>query len=84
MRYFDNGSLFTVQCSRWDVRAFKLGWPCSGIPDVTIGFKFEKHNGDIVDIFCRCNTSEFDGPALLALSQDAQAYGQARLRKAGE
>lgn len=78
MRYFDNGSLFTVQCSRADVEAFKRSYPCSGLPNVPIAFQFDKRNGDIVDIVYRRDSAGFDGPGLLALSQDAQAYGQAK------
>ena len=39
-----------------------------------IRFEFDKRNGDLVDI--SPDSSGFDGPDLLALSEDAQAYGK--------
>jgi hypothetical protein len=78
MRTYDNGSFYTVTCSEHDVRDFKSTWPCSGLPTRSISFQFDKRNGDLVDI--RPDSQHFDGPALVALSQDAQAYGKKRLK----
>lgn len=78
MRLTDNGAFFTVSCSRRDVDAFKRTYPCSGLPDTAIAFQFDKCNGDLVDIFCRKDSASFDGPALVALSEDAQKFGDAR------
>lgn len=77
MRVFDNGSSFTVTCTRRDVAAFKRAYPCSDIPDIAIAFEFEKRNGDLCGIQCRRDTAEFDGPALVALSIDAYEFGEA-------
>ena len=73
MRYTDNGSSFTVGVSRREVETFKAQYPCSGLPNRAISFQFEKHTGDIVDIWP--DSSSFDGSGLLALSQDAQVWG---------
>lgn len=78
MRYFDNGCLYTVQCSTRDVETFKASWPCSGLPSLPIAFQFDKRTGDLVDILCRRDSSSFDGPSLVALSEDAQQYGKSR------
>lgn len=70
MRRSPDGSRVTV--TRKEVEAFKDSWPCSGLPDKAITFEFDK-KGNLVGI--QPDSSEFDGPALLALSQDAQTYG---------
>lgn len=65
--------------SRAYIDAFKSRWPCHGLPDKlhSITFAFDA-NGDLVDVQAstkggkRLDTYDFDGPALLALSQDAQ------------
>lgn len=77
MKTYDNGCFYTVTCTRSDVAAFNSAWPCSPIPARAISFQFDKRNGDLVDIVP--DSSGFDGGALLALSQDAQAYGKKRL-----
>jgi hypothetical protein len=75
MRYRDNGSLFSVNVSAQEVARFKNGYPCSGLPTKAFWFQFDKRNGDLVDV----SPSNVDGPAVLALSQDAQAYGLSKL-----
>lgn len=62
-----------------EIEAFKRSWPCNGLPELTtIEFEFDS-NRNLVDIDAYgedtlwCDSREFDGPALLALSQDAQA-----------
>lgn len=79
MRVYDNGSFYTVTVSRAEVDAFKRQYPCSGLPSRALWFQFDKRNGDIVEL--SPGSERFDGPALLALSQDAQAYGVRRLNK---
>jgi hypothetical protein len=79
MRARNNGSLYTVSISRQEVEEFKDRWPCSGLPDRAISFQFDKRNGDLVDIFPYRYAHLFDGPAALALSQDAQEYGAKKL-----
>ena len=79
MRYRDCGSLYNVSVSRAEVEAFKRSFPCSGLPDKAITFQFDHRNGDLVDIWP--DSSRFDGSGLLALSQDAQAYGQACIER---
>ncbi len=66
------GSHVNVRVSAREVEAFKRTWPCSGLPDCSITFQFDGRNQDLVDIWP--DSSGFDGPALLALSQDAQAF----------
>jgi hypothetical protein len=61
-----------VCVSRDDVADFRSQWPCSGLPDKAMWFEFES-NGDLVDVG-PMDTSRFDGPDLLALSQNAQEY----------
>lgn len=64
---------------RYHINAFKRSWPCHGLPDdlAELAFEFDP-NGDLVDIEAKdcqgkpLDTHDFDGPALLALCQDAQ------------
>ena len=67
-----------VKLNAQKVIAFKQSWPCHGLDAVrTIAFDFED-NGDLVDIVARgwngrlLDSSTFDGPALLALANEAQ------------
>lgn len=76
MRYLDNGSYYTVQVSKREVEQFKASYPCSGLPDRAIWFQFDKRNGDLVDM--PSWASRYDGSGLLALSQDAQAFGETK------
>lgn len=76
MRARDNGCFYSVSVSEDDVRTFKAQWPCSGLPTRSIWFQFDKRNGNLVDLRCAVAV---EGEALLALSQDAQAYGKKRL-----
>jgi hypothetical protein len=67
-----------VAVSAQDVREFNRTWPCSNIPEIGIKFVFD-HTGNLVDIIPEDwrdmrDSSKFDGPALLALSQDAQSF----------
>jgi len=62
-----------------EINTFKSQWPCHGLPDNLETITFDFDCGDLVDIDARddhgrwLDSAEFDGPALLALSQDAQA-----------
>lgn len=80
MKTFNNGCFYSVTCSRDDIRDFVSSWPCCGIPDERpITFQFEKSNGDLVDI----EGTDYDGADLVALSEDAQRYGEKRMQKRG-
>lgn len=76
MKAFDNGCFYSVSVSAVEVEAFKESWPCSGLPDRSIWFQFDKRNDDLVDM----RPSNIDGDDALALSRDAQAYGKAKLK----
>ena len=79
MRYIDNGIYYSVQVSRSEVYKFKQQWPCSGLPNRTVTFQFDKRNGDLVDILPY--TYRYDGEDLAALSQDARAYGLVQIER---
>lgn len=67
----------TVTIHYQAIESWKRGWPCNHIPELdSITFEYAS-NGDLVDITALVDgeyvdSSEFDGPALLALSQDCQ------------
>ncbi len=70
-------SQFTVEgrkvtVSEDGVQAFMRLWPCSGLAGTELWFEFAS-NGDLVDIGPG-DTESQDGPALLALSHDAQSH----------
>lgn len=61
---------------------FKRFWPCHGLPVLLNEISFEfASNGDLIDIKAKdiegntLDTAEFDGPALVAMSKDAQEFG---------
>jgi hypothetical protein len=62
---------------------FKKSWPCHGLPDdmVSISCEFAS-NGDLIDFEVKdsqgntLDSQDFDGPALLALTQDCQKFGE--------
>ena len=71
---------FTLRYDQID--QFKGTWPCHGLPDDLHSISFEyASNGDLVDIEAYdsnqllLDSGDFDGPALLALSQDAPTIG---------
>ena len=80
MRFHDNGCFYSVTVTRAEVESFKDQWPCNGLPERAIWFQFDKRNGDLVDMR-PSNLEErgADGGAVLALSQDAQAFGKAQI-----
>ncbi len=81
MRVYDNGSCYTVYVSAHEVSEFKRTWPASGLPCRAMSFQFEKASGDLVD--ANPPNSCESASALLALSQDAQAYGLRRINRKG-
>ena len=80
MRAYDNGCLYSTQCTSRDVDKFKSQWTCNGMPTAAIWFQFDKRNGDLVDMK-PSNWEErgADGSAMVALSQDAQTYAKRKL-----
>jgi hypothetical protein len=59
-----------------EIQSFKRTYPCNGIPELD-SITFEYDSNGLVDIDARVDgkyvdSSTFDGPALLALSQDAE------------
>lgn len=74
-------TIITINYSELD--AFKRSWPCHGLPDDLewVSFMFDGR-GDLVDLEAVTSvngslrmvvdTADFDGPALLALSEDAR------------
>lgn len=71
---------------RYDaIETFKRQWPCHGLPDNLHSAAFEfASNGDLVDIECHdenwkwLDSAAFDGPALVALCDDARQHGDTR------
>ena len=66
----------TVRVTRDEVARFKRTWPCSGLPNEA-SITFEYSYGDLVDVTIRkggriVDGDEYDGPALVALANDAQ------------
>jgi hypothetical protein len=74
MKMIDNGCFYSVRVSAADVSSFNATWPCSNIPERSITFKFDRRNGDLVDI--HPDSSNLDGDALVALTQDAREYAE--------
>lgn len=83
IRVSDQGAFFSVAVSEDAIYEWCKRWPASGLRGLKgVTFQFDKRNGDLVDVTYRNGTSEdWDGPALLALSEDAQEAGMRRLEK---
>ena len=77
-RFHDNGCFFTVALSEGDVIDWARTWPCYG-PRRAVWFQFDKRNGDLVDAKPDADDG-CDPSGFLALSHDAQAWGEARMR----
>lgn len=81
-----SGVGFAVAMGRNDVAKFRSSWPASGLDRLrSVKFEYDSR-GDLVDIHCNKkhgSCERFDGPALNALSQDAQCLGEKRLRIRG-
>lgn len=56
-----------VRVSQEEVEGFRARWPCSGLPRLPITFEFDA-TGALVDM----DPYTIDGPAVVALSLDAQ------------
>ena len=69
-----------VYCSESDVKRFMDRWPCSGLAGTRLWFEFDPRRGDLVDLGPG-DTSDQDGPGLLALSQDAHDYLKRRRKR---
>lgn len=68
---------FTVVATAWGVGGFAAQWPCSKLKEQPIVFDYSA-NGDLIG----CGWSiQPDGEALLALSHDAQSFGEACLER---
>jgi hypothetical protein len=78
MRCFDNGCFYTVTFTASDVMEFARRWPCSNLRSRSVFFQFDKRNGDLVDTDSDTKQPAADQGAILAMSQDAQAYGRRR------
>lgn len=72
MRKFDYGSEIRVTLSADEVATFGRTWPCANLPARGYSFTFDKRNGDLLDYAPQ--STHADERAVLALSQDAQAY----------
>lgn len=79
-RVRDLGAFVRVDVPASDVARFRRVWPCSGLPDAGGGFTFARRNGDLVDLHGALARPDADGPALVALSQDAAAHWRAEER----
>lgn len=75
MRVYDQGCFVRVTVSEREVYDFSRTFPCSGLPDRSVSFTFDKRNGDLVDLF----PYNLDGDGVVALSRDAQNYAAKRL-----
>ena len=77
MRVTARGAVVRVNVSRADVEKFNRSWPCSNLPARPFWFEYWA-NGDLVDYGPSSLYGKYDGPALLALTGDAQAYAVSR------
>lgn len=73
MKVKDLGASFVVYVSEREVDEFNRRWPCSALRG-RYSFTFDKRTGDLVDM-----TGIGDGSEHVALSQDAQTYGEGKL-----
>lgn len=82
MRCTPLGSAFNVAVSETDIQAFNRSWPGSNLRGLRgVTFQFHARSGDLIDIWYRNGDADrWDGPALVALSQDAQQYGYHRIQ----
>lgn len=74
MRVYDQGDCYRVTVSENEVDEFNRRWPCSSLRGRQ-SFTFEKRSGDLVD-----RSGRGDGSEAVALSEDAEAYGKAKLK----
>jgi hypothetical protein len=75
LRAYSNGNVVAVD--EGSLREFADQWPASGLRGLR-GVTFEYDTNGLVDVRYRNGSSEdWDGPALAALSHDAEEYGAA-------
>jgi hypothetical protein len=82
MRCTQLGSAFNVAVGEADIQAFNRSWPGSNLRGLRgVTFQFDARSGDLIDIWYRNGDADrWDGPALAALSEDAQQYGYHRIQ----
>jgi hypothetical protein len=71
MRYYNNGSGFTVSYTDSDADDFSYGWPGSSVDGK--GFFEFASNGDLVG--CGGSASDLDGVDWSAFAEDCKNYG---------
>lgn len=83
VRVSNLGSAVNVTVSERAIDAWRECWPGSGLGGLRgVTFQFSKKNGDLIDIWYKNSGAEkWDGPALVALSEDAFAVAEQRLAK---
>jgi hypothetical protein len=69
-----NATSYTVAVSAQDVSNLNRSYPYSNVPAVAVQFDFDSNGLCDIRFSNGVDSSEYDGSALLALSQDAQAY----------
>jgi hypothetical protein len=79
MRYFDQGAFYRVTVAADEVEAFAASWPGFTLSG-RIAFTFDSRNGDLVEIHGYGSAGTNDSDALVALSRDAQSYGERKRR----
>lgn len=77
MRYYFNGSGFTVSFNAQDSRDFGEDWPCSTVEGK--GFFGFTANDDLID--AGGSALGGDGDDWLAFSRDCQKYGEPKFKK---
>lgn len=78
--YHKGGTAFGVTVGQPEVHEFKRQWPASGLGSGPYYFEFDSR-GNLVDVEGPGAQSWADGPALVALSEDAQEYGKCRMQQ---
>ena len=80
-RVRDVGSAYNVSVSEAGIEDFARRWKASGLEGLRgVTFQFMKKNGDLADVFYKNGSPErWQGYALKAMSEEAQAIGAFRL-----
>lgn len=80
--YGRSSSTYAVSLNEIEVARFRDRFPASGLGKLRRArFEFERRSGDLVDAHCNSGSCDkYDGPALLALTKDAQCIAERRLR----
>ena len=84
IRTYNNGSFYTVSFGEQEIRDFRSRWPGSGMSNLrSVSAQFDRDGGDLVDIACNGRSCErYDGPALVALTEDMQCAAARKGAKA--